>query len=166
MLNKGVELLNWPPPKPDEGALNGFDPKAGMLCWKPVDCPKGDVCPIEGVDKNNPDDCVLPNERPVPNEEADPIFEEPKIEVEEPKAGALPLPKIGVEVLEPNTEVLGAPNNEGVEDAAPKGLDEAEEKGELKIELDEDPKPVEPKAGVLGAKGLDEVADEKGFAAG
>lgn len=106
---------------------------------------------------------MLPKLRPDPKE-ADPI-EEPKIEGEEPNAGAVPPPKIEDEVLEPNAGTLDAPNSEGVEDDAPNGLDDAEVNGELKIELDDDPKPVEPKAGVLGAKGLEEVVDEKGFAA-
>lgn len=109
---------------------------------------------------------MLPKVRPDPKEEADPAIDEPKIEGEEPNAGALPPPKIEDEVLEPNPEALGAPNSEGVEDVEPKGLVEDEENGELKSEADDDPKPVEPKAGVLGAKGFEEVVDEKGFAAG
>lgn len=107
----------------------------------------------------------MPKVRPEPKEEADPTIEEPKIEGEEPNAGALPLPKIEDEVPEANPETLGAPNSEGVEDVEPKGLAEDEENGELKSEVDDDAKPVEPKAGVLGAKGFEEVMDEKGFAA-
>lgn len=120
---------------------------------------------MEGVEENNPDDCVLPKVRPEPKEEVDPTIEEPKIEGEEPNAGALPPPKIEDEVLEPNPETLGAPNSEGLEDVEPKGLAEDEENGELKSEVDDDPNPAEPKDGVLGANGFEEVVDEKGFVA-
>ena len=59
-----------------------------------------------------------------------------------------------------------APNMEVVVDEIdPKGLevDEAPKGEEVKA-LEEDPKPVLAKAGVLGVNGLEDVEDEKGFA--
>lgn len=102
--------------------------------------------------------------KPELNDEVEPAIEEPKSEGEEPKADVVPEKREGEE-LEPNPGLLGA-NSEGVDEVEPKGLDDGAPNEELKREVDDEPKPVEPKAGVLGAKGLDDEAAEKGFAAG
>lgn len=107
---------------------------------------------------------MLPKVSPEPNEEVEPAIEEPKIEGDEPKAEDVAPPNMEGAELEPNPGLLEGPNGE-VEEVAPKGLDDDVPNEELKGEVDEEPKPVEPKAGVLGAKGLDEDAAEKGFAA-
>lgn len=109
---------------------------------------------------------MLPKLSPVPKDELDPAIEEPKIEGDEPKAGAVVPPKIEGEELGPNPAPVGAPKSEVVEEVEPKGLDEEELNGELKIGLDEAPNPDEPKVGVFRAKGLDDVEDEKGLAVG
>lgn len=106
---------------------------------------------------------MLPKLRPVPKDELDPVIEEPKIEGDELKAGVVVPPKIEGDELGPNPAPVGAPNSELVEEVEPKGLDEEELNGELKIELDEEPNPDEPKGGVLSAKGLEDVEDEKGL---
>lgn len=146
-----------------------FDwPKAGALCPKEeVVCPKGElVGPSEGVvDWNNGDDCVLPKLKPEPNDGVVACADdEPKIEVDVPKAGALEEPKSEEEVLAPK-EGLG-PNREGVDDdVEPKGFDVVEApKGEEPNAEDEAPKPELLKAGVFCAKGLEDEEDEKGLA--
>lgn len=74
-------------------------------------------------------------------------------------------PKIDDEVFEPNPAPVGPPNSVGVDEVEPKGLDDDELNGELKSDVDVEPKPVAPKAGVLSANGLEAVEEEKGFAA-
>lgn len=96
---------------------------------------------------------MLPKAGLVPKAELVPAKEEPKSEVEEPKAGA--------EELEPNTEPVEAPKSEVVDVLEPKGLDEAVVNGELKSEVDVEPNPDEPKLGDLSAKGLEDVVEEK-----
>jgi len=102
-----------------------------------------------------------------------PKFRELNVEVDpgaEPKGeGALKAevvvpPKMDGEVLEPNAVLLGAPNAEGVEVVELKGFDWEEPNVEPKGEGDE-PKPDEPKVGVLGAKGVAGAVEENGFAA-
>lgn len=109
---------------------------------------------------------MFPKERPEPNAGLDPAPEEPKIEDEELKAGAEDPPKSEGDELEPKAEPLEALNNEVVEEVEPKGLDEEALKDELKIEDDEDPKPVCPKVAFLGPKGLEDVDEEKGIPVG
>lgn len=112
---------------------------------------------------------MFPKFKPLPKEEVEPAIDDPKIDGEElePKAGVVVPPKGDEEELGPKAEPVGAPNSDGVvEEVAPKGLDVDEElNGELNSEVDEEPKPVEPKAGVLRAKGFEDVVEEKGFAA-
>lgn len=107
---------------------------------------------------------MLPKFRLGPNEELDPDAGVPKKEGEEPKAGVV-VPRIEGEVFEPNPGTLEPPKSEVEEVVEPKGLDDAALNGGLKIEVDEEPKPDEPKAGVLGANGFDDEEEEKGFEA-
>lgn len=174
-----VEVLeNKFPPNPVDGVLNRLDwPKAGVLCPKAdVVCPKADVvcpngelvCPSEGVeDWNNGDDCVFPKLKLEANAGVGTwADEEPKIEVEGPNAEELEGPKS--EGAEPATNAgLDEVNREGVDNAdEPKGLEVVDvPKGEEpNAGVDEDAKPELLKAGVVGAKGLEEVEDEKRFA--
>lgn len=111
---------------------------------------------------------MLAKLKPEPNAEAVPGADaEPKIDVDVPvpKADELAEPNSDGEVLAPNAEP-DAPNMEVIPDEVePKGLevDEAP-KGEEPKAAEDDPKPVLPKAGVFGAKGLEGVGDENGFA--
>lgn len=89
---------------------------------------------------------------------------DPKIDDDEPKAGVLDAPKRDGEEPAPNAGLEAEPNMDGVVDDAPKGLEEAALNGELKAGVEVAPNPEEPKAGGFGAKGLEEVALEKGFA--
>ncbi|KAL2456017.1 Uncharacterized protein Fot_57128 [Forsythia ovata] len=91
--------------------------------------------------------------------------EEPKIDVEDPKADELEEPNKEVEVLAPNAGVV-EPNME--DDVEPKRLDVVNApKGEEPNEgADKAPKPELPKAGVFEVNGLEDVGDEKGFADG
>lgn len=107
---------------------------------------------------------MLPKFRLEPNEELDPDAGVPKIEGEEPKAGVVVPPRIEGEVLEPNPGTLEPPKSEVEVVVEPKGLDDAALNGGLKI-VDEEPKPDEPKEGVLGANGFDAEEEEKGFEA-
>lgn len=111
---------------------------------------------------------MLAKLKPEPNAEAVPGADaEPKIDVDVPvpKADELAEPNSDGEVLAPNAEP-DAPNMEVIPDEVePKGLevDEAPKGEDPKAAVD-DPKPVLPKAGVFGAKGLEGVGDENGFA--
>lgn len=107
---------------------------------------------------------MLPKPKPVPKVEVGPAIEEPNIEGVEPKADddVVP-PKAMDDKLEPNVEPVGAPNIGLVEEVEPKGLDEDVVNGELKIELEVEPNPDEPKLGGLSAKGFEGVVEEKGF---
>lgn len=109
---------------------------------------------------------MLPKLKPEPNDGVVTCADdEPKIEVEVPKAEALEEPKSEGEVLLPKGGF--EPNREGEDDdVEPKGFDvvEAPKGEEPNAEEDEDPKPGPVKAGVFGAKGLEDVEDEKGLA--
>lgn len=109
---------------------------------------------------------MLPKLKPEPNGGfvacAD---DEPKIEVDVPKEAAFEEPKSEGEVLAPKGGF--ELNRVGVDDVVePKGFDGvAAPKGEEpNAEEDEDPKPGLVKDEVFGAKGLEEVEDEKGLA--
>lgn len=110
---------------------------------------------------------MLAKLKPEPNAGAVPGAEvEPKTDVEDPKADELDEPKSEGEVLAPKPGV-DAPNIEVVADEVdPKGLDVDEvPKGEdAKAGVDEGPKAVLPKVGVLGANGLEDVEDENRLA--
>lgn len=110
---------------------------------------------------------MFPKLKPGPNAGVVPCAgEEPKMEVEEPKAEEFEAPKRDGEVLAPNAG-LDEVNGEGVDDdVAPKGLVDVEApKGEEpNAGVDEDAKPELLKAGVFGAKGFEVVEDEKGLA--
>lgn len=111
---------------------------------------------------------MLAKLKPDPNADAVPGADaEPNIDVDDPKAEEPDEPKSDGEELCPNAGAADTPNMEVVADEVdPKGLevDEAPKGEEPKTGVDEDPKPVLPKAGVFGANGLEDVDDEKGFA--
>lgn len=109
---------------------------------------------------------MLPKLKLGPNAEAVAVAdEEPKIDVDDPKPEALDDPKRVGDVFCPKAGV--DPNKEGeVEDVEPNGLDtfELAKAEELKAGVVETPKPGEVNVDGLGAKGLEDVEDENGFA--